>query len=539
MALSKELEKAETEPTEKIIQKPTLLTKDFLAEEVWNREGTPQFYVKYFNEDKSELKDRLDLGEKDQRERPIIYVPVDNSALRKGLVLLPSEPTETTFKELFEKVDSFAFRCYDALGQEPYVKLLNRVVAASWFLDRFVANPRFDVAGAGKFAPIIPIRGPSESGKNRLAFVLRLLSYRPYFEMSTYRVPSLYRPLDLWGGSLVLDEADFANTNEKSELIHFLNCRATGTPISRQDAKNPRKTDVFANFGITILTQRRAFDDNATESRCLPYYSEKTDRKLPTVETDDMLEEGLELQNMLFYLRLKFFRIVTIDKAAWINEIADPRLVSSLLPLLALSKFEPDIGNAISTVVKDIAKLKVEQKSNSEDGTLLNALWEKGLFALYSGIPNNEHYYFQRKEFDDDDDKSVSVIPLTISVLAEEFKSTSRNIRKALTSLNLCAAGMPKVIKVGNKNYRVMFFDPPKFEKRLREFVIDYEPYELYATLGLKKPEAATLATLATDKTHGSQPLNGFLGKEPHAGSVASVAAVAETIETEREAGQP
>jgi len=527
MALSKELEKIGQEPTEKIIQKPTLFTKEFLAEEVWNREGTPQFYVRYFNEDKNELKDRLDLGEKDLFGRPIIYVPVDNTALRKGLVLLPSEPKETTFKEVFEKIDSFAFRCYDALGQEPYVKLLSRVAAASWFLDRFVANPRFDVAGAGKFAPIIPIRGPSESGKNRLAFVFRLLSYRPYFEMSTYRVPSLYRPLDLWGGTLVLDEADFANTNEKSELIHFLNCRATGTPISRQDPKSPRKTDVFANFGITILTQRRAFDDNATESRCLPYYSERTDRKLPTVETDDMLAEGLELQNMLFYLRLKFYRNVAIDKTAWINEIADPRLVSSLLPLLALSKFEPTIKDTIETVVKDIAKLKVEQKSNSVDGTLLNSLWEKGLFAVYSGMPNNEHYYFQRKEFDDDD-QSASVIPLTISVLAEEFKSTSRNIRKTLTSLNLCAAGLPKVVKVGNKNYRVIFFDPPKLEKRLREFVIDYEPYELYDKLGLEKPKTATQATHATLPACGAKQLDGFLKNEPCAGSVASVTSVAE-----------
>ena len=512
MSISKELGKIEQEPTEKIIQKPTLLTEEFLAEQVWNREGSPQYYIKYFNEDKNVLKDRLDLGEKDQRERPIIYVPVDNSALRKGLVILPSEPKETTFKQVFDKIDKFAFRCYDALGQESYVKLLTRVVAASWFLDRFVADPRYDVAGAGKFAPIIPIRGPSQSGKNRLAFVLRLLSYRPYFEMSTYRVPSLYRPLDLWDGSLVLDEADFANTNEKSELIHFLNCRATGTPISRQDAKNPRKTDVFSNFGITILTQRRAFDDNATESRSLPYYSETTEQKMPTIETDEMLEEGYELQNMLFYLRLKYYQKVTIDKKAWINEIDDPRLVSSLLPLLALSKFEPDIATTISTVVKDIAKLKVEQKSNSEDGTLLNTLWEKGLFAQYSGIPNNEHYYFQRKEFDDDD-KSVSVVPLTVSALAEEFKSTSRNIRKALTSLNLCAAGLPKVIKVGSKTYRVVFFDPPRFEKRLREFVIDYKPYELYEKLGLEKPKSVTQVTDVTDKPCGSKQLALLGGK--------------------------
>lgn len=184
-------------------------------------------------------------------------------------------------------------------------------------------------------------------------------------------------------------------------------------------------------------------------------------------------------------------------------------------------------------MVKDIAKLKVEQKSNSEDGTLLNSLWEKGLFAVYSGMPNNEHYYFQRKEFDDDD-KSVSVIPLTISALAEEFKSTSRNIRKALTSLNLCTAGMPKVIRVGNKTPRVIFFDPPRFEKRLREFVIDYSPYELYEKLGLQKPKGVSDVSDVSDKTCGSKLLNGFVKNEQCAGSETS-----ETSETEREVEQP
>jgi hypothetical protein len=540
MGLSKDLEKiekSEAESKEKLIQKPTLVTQDFIAEEIWDRQGLPKYYVKQFENGKCEVKDSIDLGEKDLQGRPIIYVPVDNTALRKGLVLLPSEPKETTFKEVFQEIDSFAFRCYDPIGQEPYVKLLNRVVAGSWFLDRFVADPRFDIAGAGKFAPIIPIRGPSESGKNRFAFVLRLLSYRPYFEMSTYRIPSLYRPLDLWNGTLVLDEADFANTNEKSELIHFLNCRATGTPISRQDPKNPRETDVFSDFGLTILTQRRGFDDNATESRCLPYYSEKTDQKLPTVETDEMLEDGLELQNMLFYLRLKFYRDVVIDKTAWINEIADPRLVSSLLPLLALSKFEPDIKATILTTVKDIAKLKVEQKSNSEDGMLINALWEKGLFAVYSGIPNNEHYYFQTKEYDDEDEKT-SVIPLTIGAMAEEFKSTSRKIRKVLNSLSLCAAGLPRVIKVGNKTYRVIFFDPPKFEKRLREFVIDYKPYEIFEKLGLEKPKTVTQVTHVTDPAHGRKQLDGFLSRgeenEPCVGSVTSVTSVTGKEEVEQ-----
>ncbi|MGB9672045.1 MAG: zinc ribbon domain-containing protein, partial [Candidatus Norongarragalinales archaeon] len=281
----------------KYVAKPTVVCSDFIAEEVWDRKGTPKYLVYRFAEDKFEVVSEIDLGEIDLHDRRIVYMPVDNEALRKGLVVVPREAKEATWKEALEAADSFAFTCYDPCGKEAHVKLLNRVACGSWFLDRFVGDPLLDVAGVGKFAPIIPIRGPSQTGKNRLAFVLRMLSYRPYFEMSTYRVPSLYRPLDLWQGTLVLDEADMANTSERSEFIHFLNCRATGTPISRQDPQNPKRTHVFCNFGITILTQRKQFDDNATESRSLPFYSEATDKQLPTVETDEMLRMGLELQD--------------------------------------------------------------------------------------------------------------------------------------------------------------------------------------------------------------------------------------------------
>lgn len=526
MSISKELKKIE--PEIRYVQKATVLTKDFLAEETWNRTDKPTFCVKHFDTGKVEFQNQLDLDEKDAKENPIIYVPVDNTALRKGLIILPKEPEETTFKETLDAADAFSLRCYDPCGKEAYVKLLVRVVAGSWFLDRFVQNPQYDMAGSGKFAPLLPIRGPSQSGKNRLAFVLRLLSYRPYFEMSTYRVPSLYRPLDLWNGTLVLDEADFAVTNEKSELIHFLNCRATGTPISRQNPKDPRKTDVFSNFGQTILTQRRIFDDNATESRCLPFYSEVTDKKLPTVETDEMLKQGLELQNMLFYLRLEYFKKVQIDKSAWLNDVADPRLVASLLPLLALSRFEPAIKDTIKNTVKDIEKLKVSQKATSEDGVFVNALWdriERMLYVQHSGVPGNEVYYFQTMKEDDD---GKDVVPLTVKVLADEFKLSARETRKVLNSLNMAGANMPRFVKVADKSWRVIFFEPPKFEKRLREFVVDYEPFSLYDTLKLKRP--VTQVTHNTLKTCGENQLGDFLTpaaeKSPCVPSVSSVTSV-------------
>jgi hypothetical protein len=344
----------------------------------------------------------------------------------------------------------------------------------------------FDIAGSGKFAPIIPIRGPSQSGKNRLAFVLRLLSYKPYFEMSTYRIPSLYRPMDLWQGTLILDEADFANTNEKSELVHFLNCRATGTPLSRQNPNNPGVTDTFTNFGLTIVTQRRPFDDNATESRALPFYSEASDKRLPVIETDEMLRQGLELQNKLLYLRMKYFQQVTINKEAWVNELRDHRLVASLLPLIALSSHEPSLKETITKTAKEVEKAKIEEKANSMDGLIINCLWDRISEGLFDKWRPNVFYVLDKKEVETIDEKEIARnTSLTTKDLADQFKWSPQAIRKALGSLCIAEKGLPTQVKVDGHNSRVIFFDPRRIEKRLREFVVNYTPGKVAEVTGV------------------------------------------------------
>jgi hypothetical protein len=147
-------------------------------------------------------------------------------------------------------------------------------------------------------------------------------------------------------------------------------------------------------------------------------------------------------------------------------------------------------------------------------------------------MPGKKHYYFThkvKKKDSDGEEEREETLPLTVSALAEEFKTRSRDIRKILNSLSL-SSDMPRVIKIGGKNWRVIWFDPAKLEKRLREFVVDYEPYTLYAKLGLASP--ATEATHATPQRHGEK-LSDYTEAElekrsPHAGSVASVACVAE-----------
>lgn len=467
------------------IQKPTVITEDFIAETIWNRKDTPEYMVYYFKDDRFEKLPEISLGETNQKGQAIIYIPPFNDALKKGLVTVPSGITETTWKEVFEEIDAFSFSAYDPCGRDALLKLLTRITVGSWFLDRFVTDPLYEVAGAGKFAPLLPIRGASQSGKNRLAFLLRLISYRPYFEMSTYRIPSLYRPLDLWQGTLVLDEADFANTNEKSELIHFLNCRATGTPISRQNPKNTKLTETFSNFGLTILTQRRPFDDNATESRAIPFYSETSDKKLPVIETDEMLKRGLELQNKLLYLRMKYYKQVLINKEAWVDDLNDHRLVAALLPLLALSKHEPSLKETITNTAKEVEKAKIEEKANSMDGLIINFLWEKiseGLFENWRSI----FYILESRVIEESDGvEKERKIALTTKHIAEQFKWSAQSVRKAVASLGIAEKGLPNVIKIDGRSQRVIFFDPRRLEKRLREFVVGYVPNTVTQVTGV------------------------------------------------------
>jgi hypothetical protein len=519
--LSSKLGKIEKDVEEKdvYIQRPTVVTSEFIAEEIWSRINAPQYLVYRFKEDSFETLKEIPSRETNAKGQNIIYIPVNNDSLKKGLIIVPTGCTETTFRELFEEIDKFAVLSYDPCGQEALVKLLTRICVGSWFLDRFVADPVFDIAGSGKFAPIIPIRGPSQSGKNRLAFVLRLLSYKPYFEMSTYRIPSLYRPMDLWQGTLVLDEADFANTNEKSELVHFLNCRATGTPLSRQNPNNPGVTDTFTNFGITIVTQRRPFDDNATESRALPFYSEASDKRLPVIETDEMLKQGLELQNKLLYLRMKYYRQVTINKEAWVNELNDHRLVASLLPLIALSSHEPSLKETITKTAKEVEKAKVEEKANSMDGLIVNFLWEKINDRLFENWRPRIFYILESREVETDNEiEKEKRIALTTRHLADQFRWSPQSIRKALASLGIAEKGLTNSVKVNGRTQRVIFFDPSRMEKRLREFVVDYVPNAVTEVTGV---------TVSTPNIPDSPLFNCYKKtSEPYEKSVTSVTSV-------------
>ena len=471
---TKKSESANTDKTElktqkaenKITMVPCLITDEFIAEECWDREKEEAYFlIRYFNSDKIERVDRINYNGTE-------YFPLTNPTLKKGLVLLPSGIEEATLAEVFREACDLTLTMYEAEeDKKEEIKFLVAIAISSWFYDRF----NLQIPGMGAFAPIIALRGPSGSGKDRLLNALRLCSYRPFYNVSTQRIPSLYRPMDQWRGTLCLSEMDFINTSETSELTHYLNCRSYGVPISRQNPDNPKYNEVFYNFGLTIVTQRRVWDDNALEDRSLPYYCEKTQKEIPSEVLDEWVERGMELQKKLLYLRLMLWDKVVIDKGARVKGIKDHRLTASILPLLALLKLEPSLGTLIEENMKKLERKRREVKAMSKDGIVINKLyelWKEDLVGIHNGVK----YIAKERESVESitDEEQFILVPLQISDLAEEFKWSTKEVRKILNSLQLHPdiEKLPKVIKL-DRAYRPIWIDEKRLMSRFEEFVPD------------------------------------------------------------------
>ena len=504
---------------------PFLITEKRIAEIIYEK-GEAYFAVREFGKDTIETVNEIDLGEVDREGRPIKYVPLFNDHLKKGQVLVPEKPEPSTFSEVLKEGLELALQLYDC--EEKYLKLFRfhvMVAQGSWFLDREVPL-KYNIAGIGRFAPIQAARGPSGGGKNRWLQAMRLNAYRPFWDQSTRRAPSLFRPMDEWRGTLCLDEMD-VDANENSDIIHYLNCRCYGTPISRQDPNNPRFAQVFDNFGLTIVTQRRVWQDDATENRTLPFYCEKSQKELPVSELDEWIARGLRLQNKMLYLRLLYWDKVKINKSARVPGVKDHRLTAAVLPVLALGEFIPEVRTDLTEILLELERMRREVRAQSDDGVIVNLLWGKVLEGLYSQY-NGRHFVLSMRT-KDQAAKEERDIPLQVSEIKDQLGwKSARKVRSVIHSLQLIDVPTPKVIHLTNGTYRPIFFSPERLIKRAEDFDPDFEESVQKLPEDLK---SVTLVTLVTDKITASRKEN--LQPEQESKSVTSVTSVTKPEQTD------
>lgn len=295
-----------------------------------------------------------------------------NNLLAHGVVLLPSQTTEyRSDEELLAEVREFIHRYCDV--SVPFEEISAHYVLFTWIYDVF------------NEVPYLRVRGDFGSGKSRYLLTVGSLCYKPIFASGASTVSPIFRILDAFQGTLILDESDFRVSDEKAEIVKILNNGNTrGFPVLRSEATptkeyNPR---AFHVFGPKIIASRSNFSDRALESRCI---TEDMGRQPPRPEIPlnlpaEFAEEATTLRNKLLMFRFRN-RGKSRDLKTIANEFLEPRIAQIFSPLLATIESEA-VRQSVLALARRYSGVIASERSTSIEAQLLQAIhdiWSSGL----------------------------------------------------------------------------------------------------------------------------------------------------------------
>jgi hypothetical protein len=259
-------------------------------------------------------------------QRLVPYSP-RNNLLSNEVVLFPSEAVEYgSEQELVQSIRAFIHRYSDI--SPLFEQIASYYVLFTWVYDAF------------NELPYLRLRGDTGSGKTRFLLTAGSLCYKPIFASGASTVSPLFRILNEFRGTLIVDEGDFRFSDEKAEIVKILNNgNARGFPVLRSESVSGREFSprAYTVFGPKLVATRGYFQDRALESRCLT--EEMGGRKLrediPLNLTEDYKREALALRNKLLMFRFRNYGKQQID-AGLVDRSIEPRLSQIFVPLLSV-----------------------------------------------------------------------------------------------------------------------------------------------------------------------------------------------------------
>lgn len=188
--------------------------------------------------------------------------------------------------------------------------------------------------------PYLRVKGSYGTGKTRFLQTVGSICYRPIFANGASTVSPIFHMLDMFGGTLIVDEADFRFSDEKADIVKiFNNGNVRGMPVLRSQITRDREFNprVFQVFGPKIVATRGDYDDAALESRFITEITGARNLRedIPVNLPTEYAEDAQALRN-----KLLLYRFHNWGKQEPTNELVDhsmePRLNQILAPLLSI-----------------------------------------------------------------------------------------------------------------------------------------------------------------------------------------------------------
>ncbi|MCF7634605.1 MAG: DNA primase [Dehalococcoides mccartyi] len=296
-----------------------------------------------------------------------IYLPTDDPLVTEVVHFATTATPYDSQARLFEEIRSFVHKYLELPAD--FEEISSLYVLLTWVYE---------------FAPSIPylrVIGDWGTGKTRFLQVVGSVCFRPTFASGATTPAPIFRILEQFRGTLVLDEADFKDSSSWMEMVKLLNNGyRPGMPVLRADKENgkwfPRAYQVF---GPKLIATRFPFKDEALESRCLTSEMMSLTRDdIPRVLPPSFDKEIDDLRAKLLTFRLA--NLIKLKGKTFGNDLLEPnlqpRLQEILIPLKAMLNGDRSMVEAITGFVHRLQDSLFIRRRESAPGRVLAALME-------------------------------------------------------------------------------------------------------------------------------------------------------------------
>ena len=348
------------ESNKKIEELTVLIHKSRLYEIIYDPVKDEAKFVSYNEESGNiEVVDKIE-------EENIIYKPLIDKFVKSKAVVLPTkaEPYESEEK-LLQDIKLYIHKYIDITEENE--KICSWVIPTLWLYDKLQM-----------MIPYLRALGDTGCGKSRFLDVVGGISYKTMMVGGSVTPAIMYRVAEKWKGTMIIDEADWKNTDEYSEVVKIINCNQPNRPIFRCSSDNYDDIKVFDSWCPRIFATRRNFKDIAAESRMLTIQMKETSRNdIPIALDEGFYKEQIKLRNQLLMYRLKNWNRVNSSIKPTINLTGlEPRSKQIVYPIAIVFNHREDILGELSNILGVRQKELIKDRAETDDGVVINAYLE-------------------------------------------------------------------------------------------------------------------------------------------------------------------
>lgn len=341
-----------------LIEEVTFLeTESNLYEQIWDNRK-PAFLA--FNKETGEITtvNSVEEGE-------MSYIPIGGDLVKERTVKFPTGIEEYgSTKGLCQKLHDHIELFVDLPKEE--VEFCIWYILMTWVYDKLPATL------------YLRFKGDTGVGKTRAQNVIGDLCYKAMPLSSAITPAPVYRIMTKVRGTLILDEADFADSSEAAEIVKILNSGfEPDSPVIRCDMEDPNNIHVFQVFGPKLIATRGDWDDKALEARCHTIDMIETEKKIPpNIKRLSRYNKAVEsLRNQLLLYRLRVMPSINPDDVEKLDlgDDIEPRLKQQGNPFALSFINDPEMIDRYKEVLHEQNRELIRQRADSTRGKVLFA----------------------------------------------------------------------------------------------------------------------------------------------------------------------